>query len=187
MNVKIGYCYYHAGREAVAVCAQCGAGICRECAVKDDGGRIICISCGNSNLRQEHKQYRQLLKQQGGRFINGKEFIMPGIIGFLIVLAMGAIAFFSGSGIASPDGIYDVLAYILVFAVLAYILFSIPFAIILMSDILAPKYDTLYNRTFNFFLKIIVAMFIGWIVFTFYWVRFVILKIRAGKKEKQEE
>lgn len=177
MSVKISYCYYHEGTGAVAICSQCGVGICRDCAVKDDSGRVICVSCGNNNLRQEHKQYRQMLKQQGGRFRRGEEFIMPGIIGIFIILAMGAIMFFSESRFVAPDSLYDVLVYILV----AYMFFSIPFAIILMNDIFAPKYDTINNRIGNWIIKVSVAIFTGWVVFTFYWVRFVVSKIR--KKE----
>lgn len=91
MYVQVSKCYYHPERGAVATCTKCGVGICRECAVKDSRGRILCYRCGNEDLRQEHKEYRKKLKASGGRFRRGAEFIFPGIIGILIVAAAGAL------------------------------------------------------------------------------------------------
>lgn len=171
MGIKISNCYYHGNRPAVATCAQCGVGICRECAVKDDSGRIICYKCGNSNLKQEHKEYREMIKEQGGRFRNGTEFIVPGIIGILIAIAGGWFIYF---------GPFDMRVFTGVnkdFIMIEYLLFSSPFGMIMLNDRFAPKYDTWSNLFNTWFLKVMFSFFIGGIVFAFYLFRFVMSKI----------
>jgi hypothetical protein len=37
-------CLYHAAREAVARCPECGSSYCREC-IAEHEGRIICATC----------------------------------------------------------------------------------------------------------------------------------------------
>lgn len=179
MNIKVvGSCYYHPERSAVAICPQCNAGICRECAVTDDSGRVICYRCGNSNLKQEHKKYREMLKQQGGRFRNGTEFIIPSIIGIIILVVTGLAAVLSGNAnlinTFKDIGTVEIIAG----AMLAYMLFSIPFCMTMLNDLFAPKYDTMHNRFDKWYIKACISLFVGWIVFTFYWIRFIVTKIR---------
>lgn len=165
MNVQISNCYYHNERLAVATCAQCGAGICRGCAVKDDSGKVICFECGNSNIKQEHKEYRKMLKQQGGRFISGKEFILPGIIGVLIIVAVCLLdhflnRYYSADGFFGGINDYGIIGIIFV----AYMLFSIPFCMIMLNDIFAPRYDTINNRFNKWYFKVVISMCVGWLV-----------------------
>lgn len=186
MYTKISNCYYHVERPSVALCSKCGVGICRECAVKD-GGRILCVSCGNENLKMEHKQYRQMLKQQGGRFKSAKEFIIPGIIGLLIILTIVVLIGFTDSEailreINHCNNIYQIFGLLLAGIFIAYALFSVPFAVILMNDIFAPKYDTRWNILSKWYFRFWIALFFGWIVFTFYLVRFIIIRIKAKKE-----
>lgn len=183
MNIKVvGSCYYHPERSAVAICPQCNAGICRECAVKDDSGRVICYRCGNSNLKQEHRKYREMLKQQGGRFRNGTEFIKPTIIGIIILVVIGLVTVFSKDSnlriIVMDEGITGIIAGIMV----VYILFSIPFCMAMLNDLFAPKYDTLYSRFNKWYIKFAISLFAGWIVFTFYWIRYIVTK---GKRDRR--
>ena len=56
MGLRESGCYYHRGRLAVATCARCGVGICRDCLVRDENGTILCYQCGNEKLKQEHKE-----------------------------------------------------------------------------------------------------------------------------------
>lgn len=177
MNVRISRCYYHVEKPAVAVCAQCGADICRECAVKDDFGRIICCECGNNNLKQEHKKYREALKQQGGRFRDGKEFVIPGIIGILINIVICLIAY-NENFLVSGNG---VMMDILVMIPVMYVFFSIPFCMIMLNDRFAPRYDTWYNHFSGWYWKIVISFLVGWIVFTFYLIRYIIIKIKSKK------
>ena len=37
-------CFFHTGREAVAVCLKCGQYFCRECITEHDG-RVLCAGC----------------------------------------------------------------------------------------------------------------------------------------------
>lgn len=177
MSTKMGSCYYHSEKRAIATCAQCGVGICKECSVKDDLGRIICYSCGNEKLRQEHKECR---KKRGRRFEEGKEFIIPGIIGILIVaVAIALIYYISPGRFKSVNWLYpyEVFEFIIAYGIIAYIFFSIPFGVIMLNDIFAPKYETIHGHFSKIYLKIMFAFIFGWIAFTFYWIRFVIHKV----------
>lgn len=180
MNVQVSKCYYHVDRPAVAVCQQCGVGICKECAVKDDLGRVICYKCGNS--KREHKEYRELLKQQGGRFRSGKEFILPGIIGILIDVIGGIMSFFGGAF----NNITWQGTTIIAFIIIAYTCFSIPFCMIILNDRFAPRYDTLYNRCWLWILKLYFSLLVGWIVF-FYLIRFIVIKSKGKRGNIENE
>ena len=174
MSVNVSRCYYHMDEPAVAVCAQCGAGICRRCAVKDDYGKVICSKCGNSNLKQEHREYRKLLKQNGGRFRDGTEFIIPGIIGILINIVIGFIDYkvnIFELGVTMGDIILRIF--------LIYMFFSIPFCMTMLNDRFAPRYDTRLNHFSHWYFKICFSLFAGWIVFTFYLIRFIVCKIKS--------
>lgn len=174
MSVNVSCCYYHEGKAAVGVCAQCGAGICRECAVKDDTGRIICYKCGNKKLKQEHKQAKEMIKQQGGRFRNGSEFIKPGIIGGVLMI---------GAGLGLINDGFLMLGHgsIIAFIMIEYMIFSIPFAMIMLRDLFAARYMTLNDHWGMWLLKLFVSLLIGWIVFTFYLIRFVRTKRKSAK------
>lgn len=178
MYLRASGCYYHPGRLAVATCAKCGVGICRECAVKDEYGTILCYQCGNEKLRQQHKEHRKQLKESGGRFRKGTEFIIPGIIGTLIAVVILTMNYY-GIGY---DGNHDPMNLGVWGTILmAYCLFSIPFAYIMLNDLLTPKYDTLLNRIGNWGEKILTSLLVGWIAFTFIWIRFIVRKITSNK------
>ena len=166
MQLQASGCYYHPGRLAVATCAKCGVGICRECAVKTPQGTILCYKCGNKQLKLEHKEYRKHLKESGGRFKNATEFIIPGIIGVIIAVA-GVVA--THYGFISFQGVKNIF--------FLYFLFSIPFGYVVLSDLLSPKYDTIWNNVTNFYIKIMCSFMIGWIVFPLVLIRFIIRKI----------
>lgn len=70
MPVLVSGCYYHPDRAAVAFCAECGVGICQECAVNDSRGRVVCRQCANEELRQEH-----LPRRVGRYFRLARDFI----------------------------------------------------------------------------------------------------------------
>lgn len=179
--VKISRCYYHTNKPAVATCTKCGAGICRECAVKDDFGRVICYECGNKNLRQKHREYRETLKQQGGRFRNASEFVFPSVIGILIITIVGIMGYLMDKtgfiNVFLNEGVLGIIAGIVV----AYMLFSIPFCMIILNDTFAPKYETLWNRFDKWYFQVALSLFIGWIVLTVYLVRFIVIKTNMKK------
>lgn len=176
MTIKVSGCYYHVDEPAVATCTLCGVGICRRCAVKDDSGRVICCQCGNKQLKEEHKMYKASLKQKGGKFVEGKEFIKPGIVG-LIILLFGIYANVRGTSPTEMVSIANIIAYIL----LSYFLFSIPYGMVGLSDIFSPKYESLHDHSFKWVIKLFVAIPTGWIFLTFYIIRYIILKIRKKK------
>lgn len=181
MNVEVNRCYYHGNRPTVAVCQQCGVGICRECAVKDEFGKVICYKCGNSNLKEEHKKFREQLKQEGGRFTIGSEFIFPTIIGVLIVVVMIGGMYYTDYSNFRADFMRDGTEFIALL-MCAYTLFTIPFSMIILNDIFAPRYDTWDKRFNKWYLKVCISWLTGWIVFPVCLIRFVWIKIK--KKDK---
>ncbi len=182
MSTQISNCYYHPERGSVATCAKCGVGICKDCAIKDDG-KILCYQCENEILKQEHKEYRKQLKANGGRFSKGKEFIVPGIIGLLMVIAAGVLAYFGCFDFRMFNGRPGFLLGALLF--FAYLLFSTPFCYIVLSDLFASKCDTIYGLCLKCYFKLFVSLLFGWIVFTFFWIRFIFRKVRARRKQAQ--
>lgn len=182
MNVQVNRCYYHENRSAVAVCQQCGVGICRECAVKDEFGKVICYKCGNSNLKEEHKKFREQLKQEGGRFTTGSEFIFPTIIGILIAMGVSGLMWYNdGFRFYHEVSKGEVVLGIVIFE---YIFFTIPFSMIILNDIFAPRYEDWNKRFGKWWLKVCILLFIGWIVFPICLIRFVWIKIR--KKDRSD-
>lgn len=192
-NVQVNGCYYHTNKSAVAVCAECGAGVCENCAVKDDRGRIICVSCGNAIYKEEQKQYRQMLKEQGGRFTNGKEFIKPGIIGLILIFGALFLVFHEGTlvqefhTVAEYGDISGLFACAVALLLFGYMIFSIPFAFSWMLDALTPNYVRRWDFTAKWYFRVWAALFFGWIIFTFYWIRFVIIKIKRKRTKKKQE
>lgn len=178
MHPQVSRCYYHPDKSAVATCTKCGVGICRDCAVKDDQGRILCYRCGNEYLKLEHKEHRKKIKESGGRFRKGTDFIVPGIIGILFVIAFGVALYYNPSQQLSSTGEYAYLNFV-IYSMIAYLLFSIPFGYIVLSDLFAPKYDTVNDSLFKWLLKLTISLFAGWIFFTFFLVRFIIRKITS--------
>jgi len=148
--------------------------------VKDDQGIVLCYKCGNEKLRQEHEEYRARLKESGGRFRKGTEFIVPGIVGIIIAVAGGALLYFFGD---TNDAIFGENVFIgfIAYCLFEYTLFSIPFCYIMLSDLFAPKYDTINDKFDKWYFKVVISLFGGWIVFTFLWVRFLIRKIMSKK------
>lgn len=191
MSVQVGRCYYHPDKASVAVCAKCGVGICEECTVIGDDGRAICYQCGNEALRQEHKEYRRLLKERGGRFVEGRDFLVPAIVGIILILVAGALAYregYIGSRGAELVGFSfaqyigkggSTALYIVFLALCAYFLFSIPFCYVLIDDLFASKYRSFSNRISHMITIFLISYFVGWIVFTFVWIRFLVRKGRA--------
>lgn len=184
MRQQVSNCFYHPDRSAVATCSKCGVGICEYCAVKDVQGKIVCYRCGNEDLKQEHKEYRKSLKERGGRFRKGTEFIVPGIVGtLLVVLSFILLKYSAENGTGSLSSIIDGWEKMLVNAILAYFIFSLPFCYILLNDLFAPKYDTAHNNFGKFLLKILISFLFGWLVFTFLWIRFIVRKIMSSKSK----
>ncbi len=178
MNGNASNCYYHPDRGTVATCAKCGVGICSECAVKDDRGRVLCYKCGNELLKQEHKEYRKWLKERGGRFSEGRDFIKPGIVGFLFAAVVIGLSIAEGilalAERASLPGFIGALLF------LAYMLFSIPFCFLVLDDLLVPKHKSWFSSVY-FLFQIVVSVLFGWVVFTFIWVRLLVRKNKAKK------
>lgn len=183
MSVQVSNCYYHSDKASVATCAKCGVGICKECAVKDEQGRVVCRQCANEESRQNVREYQKLLKARGGRFVTGKDFLFPGIIGILIVIATAIAVALSNDNYLKYSffqrGLSMQLMMILAGIFLAYTLFSMPFCYLVLNDWIPSYYSTttlgLINLT-KFWFKLLVTIFLGWLVFTFLWVRFLIRK-----------
>ena len=180
MDLRANGCYYHPGRLAVATCARCGVGICRDCLVRDENGTILCYQCGNEKLKQEHKEYRKWLKETGGRFKNWTEFIIPSIIGVLIIVLAAALIHIEA--VPPITDKRDMVG-------MTYMLFSIPFGYTIWNDLLTPKYETIWNKVFGTWCtKVAFSLISGWIILPFVLIRFIVRKIRPNNhKQKKKE
>ena len=101
MYNNVSGCYYHPNKLSVAVCSECGHGLCRDCIVKGRSGKTLCIDCANRELKQEHKEYQRLLRENGGRFRTGKEFLLPGIIGIVLCVVVTFLMISDGQSFSS--------------------------------------------------------------------------------------
>jgi len=186
MPVLVSGCYYHPDRATVAFCAKCGVGICQECAVNDIRGRVVCRQCANEELRQEHREYRKQLKANGGRFVTGKDFLVPGIIGILLVIAAQvgfALQILYSNPFYSYDSNLALMLMIMTGIALTYYVFSMPFCWLILSDLIPIYYTSEMNpiNAFKRFFKLCFTISFGWLVFTVIWVRFLIRKHRSKK------
>lgn len=184
MQTQVGKCYYHPDMGSVALCAKCGVGLCRDCAISE-GGKILCPSCANELLKQEHKEYRKWIKERGGHFVEGRDFIRPGVIGLLMILVFAVLevvldhnqfilAMFH-SNLPLP-----VCAFLIV--LFAYLTFSIPFGYIIVNDLFTPRYHRgLVSLTFAFTVTISVTF--GWIIFAVILVQFFARKKGTRKDQ----
>lgn len=68
----------------------------------------------------------------------------------------------------------------------SYLLFSIPFCYIKLNDYFAPKYDTGDVRFTKWYFKVAISLFIGWIVFPFFLIRFIIGKFKSKKNRSSD-
>lgn len=169
MGLRASGCYYHPGKLAVATCAKCGAGICRDCLVKDENGTIFCYRCRNEDLKQEHKEYRKWLKENGGRFKNWTDFVIPSIIGILLIVLGAALI-----RIGAIPSLADKIAVLY----MSYMLFSLPFGYTVWNDLLTPKCEILLEILRTWGMKVCFSMMTGCFIFPFVLIRFVVRKIR---------
>ena len=99
-------CFYHAEKDAVGTCSQCGKATCREC-VEDVGGALLCKGCMVLKLQEyrEQKEERaastQLTREVAGRKIRTSK-ILFGVAAILGFLVGGAEAFASLSDPKAP-------------------------------------------------------------------------------------
>lgn len=201
MPVQVSGCYNHPERKAVATCSKCGVGLCESCVRKDFEGRVVCPSCHRDELRrenkelyQEYKEFRKALKERGGQFSQGKDFIRPGIIGgLLVIITILAYSFvpelrehvsYSVASLEAEGGMGGVVLF---FVLLEYWWFSVPFCYIVVRDLFPPRYSLFEGVPTRILVATMVSPLIGGLVFTFYWVRFVIRKIRSRKKKDNVE
>lgn len=183
MQTQVGKCYYHPDVGSVALCAKCGVGLCSECAIRAEDGAILCPSCMDEILKQEHKEYRKWIKERGGHFVEGRDFIKPGIIGLLMILAFAVLEvvldhnqFISAMFHSSLP--LPVCVFLIVLS--AYLIFSIPFGYVIVNDLFAPRYRRgLVSLTFAF--TVTVSLIFGWIIFAVILVQFFIRKTRTRK------
>ncbi len=170
MDLRASGCYYHPGRLAVATCAKCGVGICRSCAVREQG-RILCYKCANKDIVQEHKEYRKLLKERGGNFSYATDFIAPAIKGIVLAIIIPiALDWFyrvQGDSFAPDIGL----------PFIRYALFSSPFLYTILDDLFAPKWKTINDLVGNWWAKALVSLLFGGFAFPFILIRFIIKKI----------
>lgn len=175
MNVQVRSCYYHPDRPAVAVCAECGVGICKSCTVKSSSGKAICVRCGNEKLRQEHKEFRRVLRERGGRFRTGNEFVVPGIIGTFLCIVCGISLFFDGSfnNLLQNLSAGPIEAFGCIFGILfiGYHIFAIPFCVQGLRDIFPPRYGPRMTIPRMLTYGLLVPT-VSWLFLSFYLVRF---------------
>lgn len=171
MDYRVSACYYHPDKPTVAVCSKCGVGICESCTVKQHSGKALCIRCANEELKEEHNEFRKLLRKRGGRFRTGKEFIVPGIIGIVLCVALTLLAFFDSQFPALPHDPLNAIAFVIAILFLEYNFFAIPFCVRGLMDIFAPRYHT-SPSIFKIIIYFIVPLLVSWVFLSFYLVRF---------------
>lgn len=168
MHHNVSGCYYHPNRLSVAVCSECGHGLCRDCIIKGRSGKTLCIDCANSELKQEHKEYRKILRERGGRFRTGKDFVVPGMIGIVLCIALTLLAIADRQAFTLPN---DPLQTAVVIVFLEYHIFAVPFCIRGLMDIFAPRY-TAHLSMLKIIIYVIVPAIASWLFLSFYLVRF---------------
>lgn len=170
MDYRINSCYYHPDRPTVAVCAKCGVGICKSCTIKGSSKKALCIRCANEELRKEHHEFRKLLREKGGRFRTGKEFIVPSIIGIALCVALTLLAFFDSQHPSMPHDPLNATAFVVAILFLEYNFFAIPFCVRGLMDIFAPRYRT-SPSILKIIIYVIVPLLASWLFLSFYLVR----------------
>lgn len=174
MSVQVSRCYYHPDTPAVATCAKCGAGLCKDCVAKDDSGRILCHECGQKQLDKKHDEFLRQLKKDGGRFKKATDFIIPGIIGILLAVAVWRFETASGAGL---------YFYAEFGPAAAYLLFAAPFGYIQVKDFSGPTFGA--GKIIPFIFDAFFALLLGWIIFPFILLRFIIRKIKSRNNKAQ--
>lgn len=188
MSIRVSGCYYHPDRGAVAVCDECGVGVCNSCAVKADG-RILCKQCAkedlrriNKELKHDHQQYQEWLKERGGRFVELKDFIRPGLIGLLLAIAAVILGNITEDSIFK-DGVLTGIA-------MMYWLFSAPFCYTLLGTLIAPTTHiktVFWELSMRQIIKLFISMLTGWIVFPIIVIRFIVGKVKAKKENSNQD
>lgn len=182
MQTQVGKCYYHPDVGSVALCAKCGVGLCRDCAISE-GGKILCPLCADELLKQEHKEYRKWIKERGGHFVEGRDFIKPGIIGLLMILVFAVLEVVLDQNQFISAMFYSSLPLpvcVFLIVLLAYLIFSIPFGYVIVNDLFAPRCRRgLTSLTFAF--TATVSFTFGWIIFAVILVQFFVCKKRTRK------
>jgi hypothetical protein len=87
-------CFYHAEKDAVGTCSQCGKAACRDC-IQDVGGALLCKGCMVLKLQAhaERKEAKaaviQLTREAAGRKIRTSKilFVVIAALAFLIGIA----------------------------------------------------------------------------------------------------
>ena len=175
-KIILGNCYYHAGKFAVTTCTNCGVSICKECAVKDFDKNIICVQCGNRMLKEDHKAFRKEVKDRGGMFSEGVEFIIPSIVG--IILAVAFIVTTMNVDAFKPLYSEDTKTIIAVCAAYFVLFFGLPYGYVALRELFADRFVSFGAIIGIWWLKVMVSMFFGWLFFLFFIIRFIIRRIR---------
>lgn len=168
MYNNVSGCYYHPNKLSVAVCSECGHGLCRDCIVKGRSGKTLCIDCANRELKQDHKEYQRLLRENGGRFRTGREFLLPGIIGIVLCVAVTFLMISDGHFFSSSDNPVGSIPAILFSE---YNIFAVPFCVRGLMDRFAPRYTT-SPPILRPIIYLTVPLFASWLFLSFYLVRF---------------
>lgn len=170
MGYRVNFCYYHPDRTTVAIYSKCGVGICISCTVKRRSGKALCVRCANEELREEHNEFRKLLRERGGRFRTGKEFIVPSIIGIVLCVALTLLIFFDSQPLYMSYDSLDVIVSVVAMIFFECNIFEIPFCVRGLMDIFAPRYSTSLS-ILKIIIYFIVPLLASWLFLSFYLVR----------------
>jgi len=89
-------CYYHEGREEVAVCPQCGKQLCRDCASLTQEG--LCYNCAMAN--------NETVKNV---FIKDTVWFIVLLIGFIV-----SVSLLTNYGFEGTEGTIGIIIFVLV-------------------------------------------------------------------------
>lgn len=134
-------CYYHSGREIVAVCSECGKGLCKECASKWEP--ILCDDCAKNRIDEK----RAGLKQAIG-------------LGVLILAAGIVIGLISAISEGNPEYLFMGITFGYAFA-------GLPNGWRVLSNIQPSMFLILpvFGWVIYFLIKALLAMLVGLFVF----------------------
>lgn len=124
-------CYYHPDRPAVAQCADCGKGLCQECANRNSKKIPLCPDCAKKRLRKG---------------------IRSGVVYFVVL----AIVYFIGYKVGMSTNNHENWGYWFMALWTGLSLMSGKFEIPLLATILAPT-----AGCFLMVFKLILALVIG--------------------------
>lgn len=176
-------CKYHSDRPAIGQCQACGIFVCSSCSVKREK-RLLCHSCANIELSADRKEERKYYKNRGGRFVKGKDFIVPSIFGLLLAFGFIILLLVNNAFYINPS-IREAFYLVRNVSIACILIFCIPYGFIFINSLLPDIYMNFAIRAILFIIKLIFSFIVGWLAFIVYLIKFFIGRKKNKKKSSE--